>query len=335
MQQPQKPKPSTKKGPKKDSERKPEEEGSNDPSKSRRWISAALFGAACTFIFLYNCFQNQFHSLWVKGSLFGFIVCASVGVYELLRHKLRANTIKSFAIAIIAFLALSSIITCLYLEYPDKPLPTGNENLQAATQPPAQSDTSVPDAENADFSEPPLAGLLKPADDPDPPLNSYASTQPASQGQYAPGFLKVFLGNQLAATSNEYQPVIGIGKYCPLWVHRTPAGISINAIIFDETGTVAAQIVRNEYHVNPHSPEYFFLDRPDPHTLVLHGQHGEIPLSIRFLNKTSIRISGIFRVPDHPPLTVEGDVMSIGGMVVADCTSWNNGNKDAALFFFP
>ena len=97
--------------------------------------------------------------------------------------------------------------------------------------------------------------------------------------------------------------------------------ISIDAKILGENGEITAEIDKNEFFIN--RDNCFRIKRPDASTLVVIDKRAEVVLFIRYMNPSSVRVSGIFRGPygtvvrieDGGPLTVNGEFSKISNSV--------------------
>lgn len=152
--------------------------------------------------------------------------------------------------------------------------------------------------------EPEHSGFLLPANDPDP-------VNPCP-GPIPPDALKIFLGNSLAYTTDNEHVVIKAKDTPLLWVRRDSEGLAVSAKIFSARDyRIVAELDDNEFHLNP--ANYFRKERPDSHTLVVYDQYANEVFRVRFLNPTSMKLTGMFHYKGIRPIIVEETRMRIGG----------------------
>jgi hypothetical protein len=153
-----------------------------------------------------------------------------------------------------------------------------------------------------------LSGLLVPSDGPDPTLPGSCSRL----GPIPSDALRVYLGGNVAYTSSDAVTVLDVKGTDLIDLRRISKGISINAKTFSEDGKLVAEIVDNRFFVNPSN--FFRLERPDSHSLVVYDLQNRKVMDIRYINSHSVRVLGIFRVPGAPPLIVDESELSFAGI---------------------
>jgi hypothetical protein len=167
-------------------------------------------------------------------------------------------------------------------------------------------------AERIDLLEA-LQGLLIPGSEPDPPLPSSCSRfRPVPQGA-----LRVYLGDSGGYSMADEVSVLTIKGTDVLDLRRASNGLAIGAKTFSDDGKIIAQIIDNRFYVNPNN--FFRMDRPDTHSLVVYDPHGRNVLDIKYINSHSVRVLGIFQIGGGRPviitdheLTVEGGAQLFG-----------------------
>jgi hypothetical protein len=152
-----------------------------------------------------------------------------------------------------------------------------------------------------------LSGLLVPADEPDPPLPSSCSRF----GPVPPDALRVYLGGNAGISTSDEVTVLNVKGVDLIDLRRTPKGLAVNAKTFGEDGKVIAEIVDNRFYVNPDN--FFRLDKPDNHSLAIYDVRDRKVMDITYINSHSVRVLGIFQVPDAPPLIVDENELAFGG----------------------
>jgi hypothetical protein len=148
-----------------------------------------------------------------------------------------------------------------------------------------------------------------------------------------PGVLKVLFGSNVGYTKYASLPVVRVAGQNLLAIHRTLAGISIDLKIFADDGKIIVQIEDNKFYINPNNS--FRVTNPDPHSLVVFDDMAEKVLDIKFLNPTTIRVSGIFRYRGHEPVRIiEDSAMVERGQVRIGCLYGYDGTQPA-MFNIP
>jgi hypothetical protein len=150
--------------------------------------------------------------------------------------------------------------------------------------------------------------LLTPANEQDPPnpCQAFEARHPIDKRAVA-----VFYGTNVAYCKKETCVIVNAARgdvSSPLLtVHKVKTGLLVDAKIFDKDGNLIAKIERNKTLVNKNFVSDF--NRPDEHPLWINDNHDKQVLYVRFLNKNSLYIEGIFNLPDEvraptPPHTV-------------------------------
>lgn len=147
-------------------------------------------------------------------------------------------------------------------------------------------------------------GELLPAQDPNPP-NPCGEAPPQNA-------LILFLGNSVAYATAFPYAVITLGDEVVLSISKNENGLSITAKIRSADGRIVAGIIKNEFRINPNN--YWYMERPDRHTLIVHDQLGRTVLNIRYLNQSTVKILGIFDYPNTPraPVIITEEEQLVG-----------------------
>lgn len=161
-----------------------------------------------------------------------------------------------------------------------------------------------------------LKGLLVPGDEPDPPLPSSCSRL----HPVPPDTIRVYLGGNAGYTTSDDITVLNVKGIDLLGLRRTSKGLAINAKTFSDDGKAIAEIVDSRFYINPNN--YFRIDKPDNHSIVVYDLQDRKVMDIKYINSHSVRVLGIFQVPGAPPLIVDEDQLSFGGIhVLGSCLS--------------
>jgi hypothetical protein len=101
-----------------------------------------------------------------------------------------------------------------------------------------------------------------------------------------------------------------------------PEGVYVSATVIREDGRIVAEIVNNEYSINPNN--YFQSPiRTDKSTITVRDKGGNVALKASYLNENSFEILGTFELPGFPPLLVTPDKIELetnrlSGVTVTD-----------------
>ena len=139
-------------------------------------------------------------------------------------------------------------------------------------------------------------GLLTPANEPTP--------KNACEGMpFPPGSLTVILGQSVALVTKFPSTVVRIDEVPILSINKTPTGaLSVTTDIYDEKDNIVTSIRDNQFLV---ANDVFEHPRTDPSSLkVVISHKKQTVLDVRYLNPSTLVISGIFRYPGKPTLTV-------------------------------
>ena len=145
---------------------------------------------------------------------------------------------------------------------------------------------------------------------------------PERHAQIPKGAIALFLGNSLAYTSSFPHTVIKVGGEQALVIDKNKGGIAIYAKLFSEDGRIVAELKNNEFYVNPNN--YFRIERPNQHALIVYDQSGQQALNVEFLNPSAIKLLGKFYFPSRPPIIIEEEWMSYGGVKMSNNTFGEN-----------
>lgn len=132
-------------------------------------------------------------------------------------------------------------------------------------------------------------GVLYPAEDSD--ASALLPNCPAPKEA-----LRVLLGGNLAWGSRPRVGILELSDRPSITIEREPDGaIRITKLeIFDDRHNVATSIDANSLWVDPSSRR----ERPNRSSLVVYDHNNNQILNIKFVNKTLIQITGVFRIAD-------------------------------------
>lgn len=161
--------------------------------------------------------------------------------------------------------------------------------------------------------QPELSGLLIPDDKPTP--RNTCGTIPANS-------LALFFGNSIAYTSTFPHTVIEVGTEPLLVINRENGKVTVSAKIFSRDGRIVAELKENRFYVNPNN--YFRIERPSSHALIVFDQEAKQALNVEYLNPSAIRILGTFYLPNRPPIIINEDWQAYGGLKMSGNCFGNN-----------
>ena|ERR1017187_10423327 len=92
-----------------------------------------------------------------------------------------------------------------------------------------------------------------------------------------------------------------------LSVQRKSSSLLVQGMVYDENGKVIVAIEDSRPHINRNN--VFGWKRPDEHTLEVTDQKDRTVLHIRFMNKTTIYVEGLFYTSSGNSLRVKKDVL--------------------------
>lgn len=153
-------------------------------------------------------------------------------------------------------------------------------------------------------------GRLEPAHDPDPPL------PPRCVKKYADSW-GVFYGGSVNFNTRPDVTIVTIASKPLLAVRKTPDGLAISASIYGEDGRIVAEVKDNEFSINQNN--YFRRARPDRSTLTVYDQFNSEVLSVRYVNPSAIRVTGVFRYAGREVLIDETKTRAGNFTMMAFC----------------
>ena len=152
------------------------------------------------------------------------------------------------------------------------------------------------------FSSPEMSGELIPANKPTPPN---------ACGTIPPNAIALLLGNSGAYNSSFPHTVIEVGNEPLLIINKKGNRIAISAKFFSRDNRIVGELKDNQFYINPNN--YFRIERPDEHSLIVYDQEGNKVINVEFLNSSAIRLLGRFYLPNRPPIIIEEDFLTLGG----------------------
>jgi hypothetical protein len=146
-----------------------------------------------------------------------------------------------------------------------------------------------------------------------------ATTPPYDCGAVPPDAMIIFLGNSVAYQINPFPiNIFTVAGQSFLSIDKIKDNLYISAKIFSYDSKILAEIRDNIFYINPNN--YFRIERPNKHTLVVYDQQSRKVLDIYFINSKSVKILGIFNIPNRIPIVIEEEKQKIeGGTYEKNC----------------
>jgi hypothetical protein len=156
-----------------------------------------------------------------------------------------------------------------------------------------------------------ISGMLVPDNAPTPP---YPCPKVIPEDE-----IKIFLGKNILGYQSKFPlTILRIAGEDLLSVNKTKKGFLVSAKVFSYDGNIVAQIEDNKFYIK--RDNYFRLERPNKHTLVVHDQQARKVLDFYYINPTTIKITGIFSLPNRRPIIFdEEEGLSGGGYNYTGC----------------
>jgi hypothetical protein len=154
-------------------------------------------------------------------------------------------------------------------------------------------------------------GLLVPGNLPSPPdtCEKLAAEQFRRTGRQSPPIpadaMKVFFGNSEAYSTAQHVIVWKIGGEDALVLQKTETGMLVSAKVRGPDGRLIAQVVDNEFFINPHNA--FKIEGVGTSSLTVYDDKKERILEIEFLNPRVVKILGTFFGLNGEKITITED----------------------------
>ena len=178
------------------------------------------------------------------------------------------------------------------------------------------------------------AGLLVPANEPTPEIaydTELEALHPAAydslkhrhwaQDNLPPGYLKVpknelvvLFGPLMISTPDADFSVLRLYGRNLVRLSRIGSGIAVSTDIFGEDGKIMAVVSSNRFQVSVKNAALF--DRPDSHSLIVYDDKKHPVLSVRYINRQTLKITGDFRTEGKYPVLVNEKEIKFGSIVL-------------------
>lgn len=151
-------------------------------------------------------------------------------------------------------------------------------------------------------------GWLLPAADPFPDDNTCT---PKGTKQNI-DWVDVLLSRGGVVTHADNLTVLQIGERPVIRMERSQRGLSVDVDMVNASGALVARIEKNEWHATPSQIAYTV--RPDRSTLAVYDLNGRELLWLRYMNRTAVKIRGLFYNPGHEtPVTITDKDIAVPG----------------------
>jgi len=91
-------------------------------------------------------------------------------------------------------------------------------------------------------------------------------------------------------------------------------------------GKIVAELKENQFHINPSN--YYRIEKPNEHALVVYDAQGNEALNVYFLNPAAIKLTGRFYFPKRQPIIITEDWLMLGNSNKLSSFSFGEGNVD-------
>ena len=145
----------------------------------------------------------------------------------------------------------------------------------------------------------------------------------------SPTDLILLYGNCASYTDKFPHTVIRVKDQALLAVGKKDNGITISGRFFSRDNRIVAELKDNRFFVNPNN--YFRVERPNKHSLIVYDQQGNQALNVEYLNKSAIKILGRFYFPDRPPIIIDENGTKFGGGLISRMCAGYAGGADIML----
>jgi hypothetical protein len=142
-----------------------------------------------------------------------------------------------------------------------------------------------------------VIGTLQPGSEPTPPNNCPATGDPDTW--------KIMIGTAtIQFTGPVNSPLLMIGDYPVLTIDRDDKGVSVSADLFDTDGKSLATIKNNVFHAISGANSWVERDHDLSKLIIMAGDPREI-LFVHYLNKSTVRVRGVFSYPGHMTIAIK------------------------------
>ena len=118
-----------------------------------------------------------------------------------------------------------------------------------------------------------------------------------------PDTIQLLLGNNLRILASSKISALSRSGKTFLSIGISDGLMRLTTTVLDNSSQYICRIIDNEFQANPERA--FNPKQPDDHSLIVRDGDGHEVLNVRFLNPTTIRVTGRFQFPGFPnPLLI-------------------------------
>lgn len=174
-------------------------------------------------------------------------------------------------------------------------------------------------------SAPQTSGVLLPGNKPTPNELPCVASLPA-------GEVILFYGNSASYGNGYPHTVIQVDNQPLLVVGMSKGGVTVSAKLFSSDNRIVSELKDNKFFINPNN--YFRIERPNKHLLIIYDQQGNQALNVEYLNRFAIKILGRFNLPNSAPIILSEDGTTKGPFIFSHlCSKHGNSVNNADIAF--
>lgn len=170
-----------------------------------------------------------------------------------------------------------------------------------------------PIAQDRHAPEVEVIGTLQPNAEPTPSNRCPAATSPDAW--------KIMFGDSAVQFAEPVEvPLLKVGSCHVLTINRETSGILVTADLFDARGRLVAALKNNEFHAL--SGERSRVERDHSLSkLIIQNADGAEILYVDYMNKSTVRVRGIFGCPGHSLIAIKDNEPIPGFFMHGNCTN--------------
>jgi hypothetical protein len=141
--------------------------------------------------------------------------------------------------------------------------------------------------------------------------------------------VRIFLGSNVAWTTDFPFTVISQGTEDLIFVEREGDGLTLSGKFFNKDGKIICELVKNQFHLNP--ANYFRIERT-PHRLAVVDDEAKPIIELEFINRRALLFLGDFYLRGGNHVLITPDYMKIPGFITSGGTFEMSGGGKRTIF---